>query len=57
MAEVLEEKSGVMGMNIDLLLLLSVYLGEAKADCWYTSRAPGGPLYLIFIIDETEPFF
>lgn len=53
MAEVGEEKSGVMGMKIDLLLQLSVDPGEAKADCWYTLKAPAGPLYQIFIIDET----
>lgn len=53
MAEVLEEKSGVMGMKIDLLLLLSVDSGEVQADCWYTFRAAVGPLYLIFTIVET----
>lgn len=33
MAEILEEKSGVMGMKIDSLLLLSVDPGEVPADC------------------------
>lgn len=53
MAEVLEEKSGVMGMKIDLLLLLFVDPGKVQADCWYTFRAPVGLLYLISSIHET----
>lgn len=53
MAAVLEEKYGVMGMKKDLLLLLSVDPCEVKADCCCTFATPVGPLYLIFIIDET----
>lgn len=40
MAEVLEEKSWVMGMKIDLRLLFSVDLGDVQTDSSLNSHEP-----------------
>lgn len=52
MAKVLEEKSEVMRMKIDLLFLLSVDPGVVNSHCWYIVRAPSVLLHLIFIINK-----
>lgn len=53
MAEVQEEKRGDVGMNIDLLSLLSVDPREVKGDCRYSISTPLGPLCLRLTVDKT----